>query len=210
MLFTFEGIEGSGKTTQTQLLVRRLESAGYRAIGTYEPGGTSLGLALRRLLKTEPGIAISSLAELLLFAAARAQLVEEVIRPHLAEDFIVVSDRYAESTLAYQGGGRGLPDQVIREAVALATQGLKADLVILIDLPPQTGLARKREAKWDRFEGAGLDFHERVRRRYLAMAGAEPQRWLVIDGLLPREEIHETVWRRVQSLLRQRKREGPK
>jgi dTMP kinase len=210
MLFTFEGIEGSGKTTQTQLLVRRLESAGYRAIGTYEPGGTSLGLALRRLLKTEPGIAISSLAELLLFAAARAQLVEEVIRPHLAEGFIVVSDRYAESTLAYQGGGRGLPDQVIREAVALATQGLKADLVILIDLPPQTGLERKREAKWDRFEAAGLDFHERVRQRYLAMAGAEPQRWLVIDGLLPREEIHETIWRRVQSLLRHRKREGPK
>jgi len=201
VFITFEGGEGSGKSTQARVLYKRVLQSGIPVILCHEPGGTSLGKELRRYLKQTRQTEISPLAELLLFAASRAQLVAEVIRPNLGSGTIVICDRYTGSTVAYQGYGRGLDLGVIQTVNAVVTQGLSPDLVILLDIPVEIGLARKRSAKEDRFESEELTFHQQVREGYLRMAAADPGRWLVVDATLPREKVEQVIWEKVKSLL---------
>ena len=167
---------------------------------THEPGGTALGNELRRTLKRKRGSSISPQAELFLLAASRAQLVAELIRPALEEGKVVLCDRFTHSTMVYQGYGRGLDFTAIKMVNNMATRNLNPDLIILLDISPEQGLARKRSLK-DRFELEDLSFHRRVREGYLKMAAAEPDRWLVIDASLPKGKIAEIIWDRVSRLL---------
>jgi len=200
LFITFEGGEGCGKSTQAGILWRKLYQENVPAILTHEPGGTALGNEIRRLLKKRQGSLISPQAELFLFAACRGQLLAEVIHPALAEGRVVVCDRFAHSTLAYQGYGRGLDSTVIETINNLATQNLKPDLTILLDTPPEQALARKRSLK-DRFELEDLSFHRRVREGYLKTAATDPDHWLVIDASLPKRRIAEIIWEQVSRLL---------
>ncbi len=209
LFITFEGGEGSGKSTQANALYRRLLSMGIPCVLTHEPGGTALGGKLRRLLKGTGGGGkgenekgeIDPRTELLLFAASRAQLVAEVICPSLEKGIVVISDRYADSTIAYQGYGRGLDFEVIEMANNLATRGLRPDLVVLLDIPVDIGLGRRGSAKKDRFEKEDFAFHQRVREGYLEMARKNAGRWLVVDGGLPRRRVSGLIWERVSRLL---------
>lgn len=202
MFIVFEGGEGCGKSTQTRALFRHLSRDGFRALLTREPGGTRLGERVRRHLKQTDETPISPLAELFLIEAARAQLVGEVIRPAMAAGRIIICDRFTPSTLAYQGYGRGLDIETLRAVNDAATDGLLPDLVVLLDIPVDSGLSRKKSRESDRFERESLAFHSRVRRGYLEMAKADPKRWLVVDGRLPRKSIEKKVWERVSVLLR--------
>ena len=198
----FEGGEGCGKSTQTRALYRRLSKDGFRAVLTREPGGTRLGERVRRYLKQTGETRISPLAELFLIATARAQLVSEVIRPELEKGKTVICDRFTPSTLAYQGYGRGLNTDALREVNDIATDGMSPDLIVLLDIPIEDGLGRKKSKERDRFESESLAFHARVRRGYLDMAKADPGRWLVVDGRLPKKEIEEMIWGKVSILLK--------
>jgi dTMP kinase len=200
LFITFEGGEGCGKSTHSRLLLEKLEQQNIPAVLTHEPGGTALGNELRNLLKKRKGSPISPQAELFLLAASRAQLVTEVIRPALAEGKVVICDRFTYSTMVYQGYGRGLDFTAIRMVNNMATRHLSPDLIVLLDVPPEQGLARKRSLK-DRFELEDLSFHRRVREGYLKMAGAEPDRWLVIDASQPKAKVVETIWGEVSALL---------
>jgi dTMP kinase len=173
---------------------------GIPALLTHEPGGTPLGNRLRRWLKGEGEI--DPQTELLLFNASRAHLVSQVVRPALDRGYIVICDRFAESTIAYQGYGRGLALGLIEAANNIATQGLRPALIVLLDIPVEQGLARKRLR--DRFEREEIAFHQRVRQGYLEMAKKDPGRWLVIDGSLPKKEIGRLIWERVKQLLQLR------
>lgn len=201
LFVSFEGGEGSGKSTQARSLYRRLLRGGIPAVLSREPGGTPAGTEIRRLLKSPKKPAVSPLAELFLVAASRAQLVTELIRPNLGRGTTVICDRYADSTVAYQGYGRGIDLDFIRAVNDGATQGLFPDLVVLLDIPVEVGLTRKKPARPDRFEEEEADFHRRVRRGYLKLAGADPQRWLVIDAGLPKGKIQSEIWERVTDLL---------
>ena len=201
LFIVFEGGEGCGKSTQTRALYRRLSKDGFGAILTREPGGTRLGERERRHLKQTGETRISPIAELFLIATARAQLVSEVIRPELEEGKTVICDRFTPSTLAYQGYGRGLDTDAIRHVNDIATDGMSPDLIVLLDVPVEEGLGRKKGKEKDRFESESLAFHTRVRRGYLDMAKADPKRWLVVDGRLPRKVIESTIWARVSVLL---------
>ena len=200
LFITFEGGEGCGKSTQSRLLLKRLEQQNVPVILTHEPGGTALGNELRRTLKRKRDSSISPHAELFLLAASRAQLVVEVIRPALEEGKVVICDRFTHSTMVYQGYGRGLDFTAIKMVNNMATRYLDPDLIILLDISPKQGLARKQSLK-DRFELEGLSFHRRVSDGYLKMAAAEPDRWLVIDASLPKGKIAEIIWDRVSRLL---------
>ncbi len=200
LFITFEGGEGCGKSTQSRLLLRRLEQQSIPVVLTHEPGGTSLGDELRKVVKRKGGSSISPEAELFLFAASRAQLIAEVIRPALKEGKVVICDRFTHSTLVYQGYGRGLNLAMVEKINGLATGNLNPDLVIFLDISPEQGLARKRSLK-DRFELEDLSFHRRVREGYQKMAAAETDRWLVIDASLPKEQVAEIVWHKVSQLL---------
>jgi len=200
LFITFEGGEGCGKSTQSSLLLKRLEQRNIPAVLTHEPGGTALGNELRKVLKRRRGSSISPQAELFLVAASRVQLVAEVIRPALEEGKVVICDRFTYSTLVYQGYGRGLQLSFVETVNNIATQNLKPDLTILLDISPEQGLARKRSLK-DRFELEDLSFHRRVREGYLKMVAAESERWLVIDASLPKGKITEIIWDRVSRLL---------
>lgn len=197
IFITFEGGEGSGKSTQAKALHQRLSSKGIPAVLTHEPGGTPLGNEVRRWLKGK-GEA-NPITELLLFNAARAQLVSHVIRPALKNGTTVVCDRFCHSTIAYQGYGRGLNLDLIAAANNIATQGIHPDLAIFLDIDVEHGLARKK--LMDRFEREELAFHQRVRQGYLEMANNDPQRWMVIDGSLPKKEIERIIWEQVEQLL---------
>lgn len=201
LFVSFEGGEGCGKSTQARALYRRLLEAGIPAIAIHEPGSTSLGREVRRFLKRPTMAEISPLAELFLVAASRAQLVAEVIRPTLKEGTTVVCDRYSDSTVAYQGYGRQIDLGVVKAVNDIATRGLVPDLTILLDIPVDVGLSRKKQASRDRFEREDVSFHRRVREGYLQMATADPQRWLVVAGTLSRLEIRHRVWARVKPLL---------
>ncbi len=203
LFVTFEGGEGSGKSTQARGLWKKFHRRNIAAILTHEPGGTSLGNDVGRLLKREKKNSISAQAEALLFAACRAQLGAEVILPALEEGNVVICDRFSHSTCAYQGYGRGLDLDLIETINNWATQNVKPDLIILLDSPPEEGLARKRRLR-DRFELEGLAFHRRVRQGYLEMAAAEPDRWLVIDAMLPKGKVSRIIWEEVSSLLQGR------
>ena len=197
---TFEGGEGCGKSTHSRLLLKKLQQRKIPAILTHEPGGTALGDELRNLLKRKRGSPISPRAELFLLAASRAQLVAEVIYPALEGGKVVICDRFTNSTMVYQGYGRGLDFTAIKMVNNMATRHLTPDLVVLLDIPPEQGLARKRSLK-DRFELEDLSFHRRVREGYLKMADAEPDRWLVIDASLPKVKVARIIWSEVSALL---------
>lgn len=201
---TFEGIDGSGKTTQLRLLEDALTADGLSVVTTCEPGGTSLGRRLRAaFLESEE--AVSPLAELLLFAADRAQHVEHLIRPSLKDGKIVISDRYADATEAYQGGGRGFDAELISDVIELATGGLKPDLTLFFDLPVAKAferMAHRRAAsRANRMDGETAEFYTRVRNAYLAIALREPERFRVIDATRKIEEVKDDVRRIVSELL---------
>ena len=198
IFITFEGGEGGGKSRQSRILARHLRRRGIPVLLTHEPGGEPLAARLRRLLKGNS--ALTPEAELLLFAASRAQLTSRVIRPALAGGRVVVCDRYADSTLAYQGYGRGVDREAIRAANRVAMSGLTPDITVLLDVPEEVGLARKHTDD-DRFIREPLPFHQRVRQGYLELSRLEPQRWLVVDALLPEKEVARAVWERVAPLL---------
>jgi dTMP kinase len=200
LFVAFEGVEGSGKSTQSRALKRRLAGAGYSVTLAHEPGGTPAGELIRRLLKRGPDI--PPIAELLLFSASRAALVESAIRPALHRGEVVICDRYIYSTLAYQGYGRGLPLDTVRRLNEVATGGLIPHLVVLLDLPPEAGLARKSSGPADRFEQERQEFHERVRQGYLRLAKDEPARWLVLDASASKASLAKAVWERVSGMLR--------
>ena len=200
LFITFEGGEGCGKSTQSRLLLKKLGQQNIPVVLTHEPGGTALGNELRRTLKRKRDSSISPQAELFLLAASRAQLVAELIRPALEEGKVVLCDRFTHSTMVYQGYGRGLDFTAIKMVNNMATRYLNPDLIILLDISPEQGLARKQSLK-DRFELEDLSFHQRVREGYLKMASAEPDRWLVIDASLPKGKIAEIIWDRVSQLL---------
>ena len=200
LFIAFEGGEGCGKSTQSRLLLKKLEQQNIPAVLTHEPGGTALGNELRKALKRKRGSSISPQAELFLVAASRAQLVTELIRPALEEGKVVICDRFTYSTLVYQGYGRGLEASFVEMVNNIATGNLKPNLTILLDISPEQGLARKRSLR-DRFELEDLSFHQRVREGYLKMVAAESERWLVIDASLPKVKIAEIIWDRVSQLL---------
>ncbi|MHB9035477.1 MAG: dTMP kinase [Armatimonadota bacterium] len=184
---TIEGVEGAGKSTLADELASLLRTSGREVVVTAEPGGSELGVRIRELV-LESKSAISDRAELLLFEAARAQHVDETILPALSRGAIVICDRYADSSLAYQGYARGIDLNTVRTLNDYATSGLKPDLTILLDLPADAGLSRQK--KTDRVSSEGLDFHEAVRQGFLALAQAEPERFVVLDA---RQSIDDIV-----------------
>jgi len=205
LFITFEGIEGSGKSLQARLLVDRLRAAGISTLHTREPGGTALGTELRNLALLRPEFRPTARAEALLMCTSRAQLVDEAIRPALERDDVVVCDRFADSTLAYQGAGRGLDIIALRQVISFATAGLTPDMTMLLDLPVEAGLARKQAqsgAAWNRFEAEAIAFHEQVRAEYRRLAGGEPGRWRCFDGLQSPEQLSDEIWRCVATELR--------
>jgi dTMP kinase len=204
LFITFEGGEGCGKSTQARRLYRRLQKLAIPAILIHEPGITALGRKIARILKWSDNrnINISPLAELLLFNASRAQLVTEVIRPALEKGTVVVCDRYNDSTTAYQGYGRALDMKTVTAANKAGTQGITPDLTVLLDIPVEEGLKRKKDKKSDRFEIENISFHRRVREGYLKLAKAEPGRWLVVDAGQNREKIAGIIWKKVRTLLK--------
>ena len=197
---TFEGGEGCGKSTQAKRLAAGLEQLEYDVVLTYEPGGTPLGEELRRSLKRARAEGVTAEAELLLFAAARSELTSGVIRPALERGAIVVCDRYADSTVAYQGYGRKLPLDTVAAVNLLATHGLRPDLTVLLDMDPARALMRKRRSQ-DRFEHESAEFHERVRSGYLALANADPEHWLVLDAGTSPSALERCIRDRVDTLL---------
>jgi dTMP kinase len=183
MFITLEGPEGSGKTTQLPLMADFLRQRGYDVLTTREPGGTSIGEQIRTILHNLENKEMQPRTEILLFQASRAQLVEQVIRPHLKIGGIVLSDRYADSTLAYQGYGHQVDIESLRVLLTFATSGLKPDLTILLDVDVETGLRRKElKGEWNRLDAYDLDFHHRVQQGYIQLVKAEPERWEVIDA----------------------------
>jgi len=200
LFITFEGGEGCGKSAQAKALYQRLRQQNIPVVLTHEPGGTVLGSEIRRALKRKRGCFVSPEAELFLFSASRAQLIAEVVRPALQEGKIVICDRFSYSTSVYQGYGRGLSLPTVEMVNSLATQNLEPDVIVLLDLLSEQGLARKRNLK-DRFELEDLFFHRRVREGYLKMAAADPDRWLVIDASLAKNKIARIIWEKVSQLL---------
>ena len=198
---TFEGGEGCGKSTQVKRLKDALEREGVRVLLTREPGGTWLSEQIRTLIKDQDTDAPCDRSELLLFLAARAQLVKNVIRPALESGTWVVSDRFSDSTLAYQGYGRGLPLDILRAANDFACDGLKPDLTLLLEVTPETAAARMRQREAatqttaDRLELAGDDFHARLRRGFAELAKAEPERIVTIDANGGVDEVWEGIWK---------------
>ena len=201
LFITFEGGEGSGKSVQARALYRRLAQLDIPALLTHEPGGTPFGRKMAFWLKWAQAPDISPLTELLLFNASRNQLVTKVVQPNLESGKVVICDRYADSTTAYQGYGRGLDLGIVKAINDAATQGLTPDLTVLLDMPAEEGLARKRGERRDRFEQEDIAFHQRVREGYLKLAASKPQRWLVIDAGQSKAKIKEIIWQRVSQLL---------
>jgi len=208
LFITFEGGEGSGKTTLLKALLTHLRSTGRDALETRDPGGTPIGKQIRALLLDRENTRMVPAAELLLYEASRAQLVHEVIRPALATGRTVLCDRFTDSTVAYQGYGRGLDLELIARLNALATDGLRPDLTFLLDLDPAVGLLRatqrvaERQEGHDRIEGEVLAFHGRVRAGYRTIAAAESERVIVLDASGGMTEIEGHIRRRVDEWLR--------
>ncbi len=196
MLITFEGPEGSGKSSQIRPLADFLTAQGYTVLTTREPGGTEIGNQVREVLTRMENTAMHPRTEILLFLAARAQLVEQCIRPELARGTLVLCDRYADSTLAYQGYGHGTDLNLLRELLNFATGNLWPDLTILLDIAPEVGLSRKRRgSEWNRLDAYALAFHQRVRQGYLELARQDPERWVTIDASQPFETVQSQIRR---------------
>jgi dTMP kinase len=200
LLIAFEGGEGAGKTTQARLLAIWLREQGYDVIATHEPGATKVGMRLRALLLDTAHTGMSSRAETLMYAADRAEHVDTLIRPALERGAVVVTDRFVDSSLAYQGRGRNLPVTEIAGLNQWATGGLRPDLTILLDLPPMAGLVRRAPSA-DRLEAEPTEFHQRVRQGFLALARAEPHRYLVLDATRPPEQLSREIQDRIRDML---------
>lgn len=191
---TIEGPDGSGKSTQARLLADHLKDKGHDVLFTREPGGTEIGDQIRRVIMSLDNKRMSPQAEFLLFSASRAQLVREVIQPKLAAGGVVVCDRFYDSSLAYQGYGHQLDLDQLRSVTQFVTGGLVPDLSLLLDLPSEAGLNRRKEAGlWNRLDDYDLAFHERVRAGYQQLAQAEPRRWVVIDATRSKTEIQSRM-----------------
>ena len=210
-LISFEGGDGSGKTTQLKLLDNYLASRGKLCLSTREPGGTTLGEMIRKILLEAGKVEIASPTELFLYLADRAQHVHEIIRPALASGRLVLCDRFTDSTLAYQGYGRGVDLDMLRRLNQVASHGITPDVTFLLDCPVEVGLSRTAQrnmnlksggSREDRFEQERADFHERVRRGFLELARAEPQRIYVLDASRPTEEVHHEIKKIVDEKLR--------
>ena len=196
LFVTFEGVEGAGKTTQIRLLRDALEAEGHSVCVTREPGGDALAEGIRSLLLHGE---MAPRAELLLFLASRAQNVEKIIRPHLAAHGIVLCDRYIDSSVAYQGAGRGLGREQVAHLNTFATHDLMPDLTFLLDLPPEVGLARQPEK--NRMETESLEFHQRVQEGFLSEAQNNPARFCVLDALQPPDALHRQILERTRHAL---------
>ena len=204
MFITLEGTEGCGKTSQVAPLAEYLRQQGWNVLTTREPGGTPIGEQIRTVLHSLENTEMHARTEILLFQAARAQHVEQVIRPHLAAGGLVICDRYADSTLAYQGYGRQQPLEPLRALVDYATGGLKPDLTLWLDLDVEVGLRRRAKGgEWNRLDALEVAFYQRVRQGYLELVQAEPQRWLIVDADQPQAEVQQALRAAVVSRLRE-------
>ena len=203
LFITFEGGEGCGKSTQIAALKARLEAIGKTVVQTREPGGTALGESIRSLLQhDDAGQGMSPEAELLLFAASRAQHVRELIAPAIAQGQIVLSDRFLDSTTVYQGVARAIDSKKVETINQFAIGDTTPDLTILIDLPPEIGLARvhaRSDGQLDRMENEAIEFFQAVRQGYLDLAKLEPKRFLVLDGSQSAEELETQIWQKVEA-----------
>ncbi len=194
MFITFEGPEGSGKTSQLPALLTYLQGLGYEVVCTREPGGTAISDQIREVLMSMKNQELKPRTEILLFLAARAQLVEQVIKPALQAGKIVLCDRYGDSTLAYQGYGHGLDLGILRQMLAFATDHLKPDLTLFLDLDVGIGLARKKKAsEWNRMDAYELAFHNRVREGYHQLIAEEPERWVTVDATQDMETVQANL-----------------
>ncbi len=204
MFVTFEGSDGSGKTTQIRLLADHLRTTGRTVLTTREPGGTRIGDGIRQLLLDLAHTEMHARAETLLFNAARAQIVAEVIRPALAAGKTVLCDRFADSTLAYQGYGHQQDIAELQRLIAYATGGLQPDLTVYLDIPPEDGIRRNRgraDGDWNRLDAQELSFYQRVETGYRQLIAQEPQRWAVINATQHRDHVHQDIVRAVQPKL---------
>jgi dTMP kinase len=203
MFITLEGPDGSGKSMQIPLLADFIRQQGYEVLTTREPGGTSIGDQIRSVIMELGNTSMHPRTEILLFCAARAQIVEEVLRPALARGVVVISDRYADSTLAYQGYGHGVDLEELRRLLAFTTGGLKPDLTLLIDVDAEIGLKRRQNCggEWNRLDAYAVSFHRRVREGYHQLAQAEPDRWQTIDGSQTPEMVQSNLRRVVAEKL---------
>jgi dTMP kinase len=203
LFITFEGPEGSGKTSQMAILAEFLRQEGWPVLATREPGGTPIGDQIRGVLFDLENKAMTPRAELLLFQASRAQLVEQIIRPCLEDGGVVLCDRYADSTLAYQGYGHQKFDVTqMRSLIEFATGGLKPALTLLLDVDVEVGLRRRaQDGEWNRLDDYDLAFHQRVRQGYWEMLGAEPERWVTVDAEKPPEQVQAAIRRIVMEKL---------
>jgi dTMP kinase len=203
VFITLEGPEGSGKTSQIGPLTEFLRQQGLDVLTTREPGGTPIGDQIRTVLHSLDNTAMHPRTEALLFQAARAQLVEQIIRPQLDHGGIVISDRYADSTLAYQGYGHGLPLDQVQAVINFATGELKPDLTLLLDVDVELGLQRRSQGGgWNRLDAYTLDFHRRVRQGYHRLAQAEPQRWVMLDAAQAPERVQAAMRQVVMARLK--------
>jgi dTMP kinase len=203
LFITFEGPEGCGKTTQLHLLVPYLRERGFRVLTTREPGGTVVGDRIRDILLDPAYVEMHPSSEFLLFSAARAQHVTQVIRPYLETGGIVLCDRFADSSLAYQGYGHRQDLEVLRLISRFATGGLIPDVTLYLDIPVEVGLWRKLDGDrdaWDRMEQNEIAFHQRVRAGYRAMAAQEPDRWIVVDATRGVKEVQAAIRQQIQEL----------
>lgn len=200
MFITFEGPDGSGKTTQIGLLVEYLASQGITALHLREPGGTVISEKVRDVLHDRAHQEMHPHTEVLLYSAARAQIVAQAIRPALEAGQLVICDRFYDSTFAYQGYGHGLDQVALREITTFATGGLKPGLTVFIDIDPEEGLRRRsadRAAEWNRLDALAMEFHRRVHQGYQILISEEPHRWVTIDGNRPIDEVQQDVQRAV-------------
>ncbi len=195
MFITLEGPDGSGKSMQIPMLAEFIRQRGYEVLTTREPGGTSIGDQIRQVIMKLGNTSMQPRTEILLFCAARAQIVEEVLKPALARGVVVISDRYADSTLAYQGYGHGIDLEELKRLMKFVTGGLTPDLTLLLDVDASTGLQRRQSSggEWNRLDAYELAFHKRVREGYLELAQAEPERWQWVDAGQPPAMVQSAI-----------------